>query len=78
MKISELKRFDPVDYLDSYEDIELFLEAAMTGGGGAEHIKQAFITAERARLKLDDQPSLNDLIAEAVFKVLSTRQIVTA
>lgn len=76
MKMTELKRFDPVDYLDSYEDIELFLEEAMTSGS-TEHIKQALIIAERARLKLDNQPSLNDIIAQAVFNVLNTRQTAT-
>ncbi len=76
MKMTELKRFDPVDYLDSYEDIELFLEEAMTSGS-TEHIKQALIVAERARLKLDNQPSLNDIIAQAVFNVLNTRQTAT-
>lgn len=78
MKISELKRFNAVDYLDNHEDIELFLEAAITGGGGVEHIKQAFVIAEQARLKLDEQMSLNDLIASAVAKAFVGHQAVIA
>ncbi|STY91325.1 Uncharacterised protein [Moraxella bovis] len=79
MKMSELKKFDPVDYMQSHEDIELFLEMAMTNGGGVEHIKQAFLVAEKARAKLDkenNEISLNDLIASAIAKVMTNQKSV--
>ncbi|STZ08190.1 Uncharacterised protein [Moraxella caprae] len=47
--------------------------------GGVEHIKQAFLVAEKARAKLDkenNEISLNDLIASAIAKVMTNQKSV--
>lgn len=64
------KPYDVVDYLHSEEDIQAYLQEMLASGASHTAIKYAFVDAERARAKLENQePSLKtlDMVFGALF-----------
>lgn len=62
--------FDFVDYLNSEADIEQFLQEVLNNGSSQKAIRQAFVIAEQARAKLNNQtPSLQtvDMLFNMLF-----------
>lgn len=51
--------FNFVDYLNSEEDIQDFLEEVLNNGASPKAVKNAYIVAEQARAKLaNENPSI--------------------
>lgn len=76
-----MSNFNFVDYLNSEEEIEQFLQEVLTNGSSQKAIRQAFVVAEQARAKLKNQePSLQtlDMVFNALFHPKSNLPLNTA
>lgn len=60
----QIKKFDAVDFLNTHEEIELYLSEALSEGGSQEFIQAILEDVERAKAKLEKR--------EAQTKILSS------
>lgn len=65
--------FDFIDYLNSEEDIQDFLEEVLSNGASPKAVKNAYMVAEQARAKLaNEKPSIGT--AQMFFNLWQRQQ----